>query len=1080
MKIGRISLWIGSLALVGWGIAVAQQSTSSLASLPLRPPLKQTITYFGVESKSDFRGPGMGQHLQYFPAFGLTSPALNLSTDCDGCIESTPDFENFKHHLTADFPDRTFSPDAGGDPVGVKTAGGYANWSIFTLPDGTTGRSGTTYDTHACDNSSNFVNQIRINTGSLENFCLNLITDNTAGTFDPNVILEARSDEASFSLEGHPDFTFDGQPDMYTFRYMGMKEGDRIKIRIKDSGGSCPGAGIAGIMVSHISTCTPAPGTCTPNCEDKVCGDDGCGGSCGICPRVDKLTDRVGYVSVFRNAGGTVVDPDVETVVNVGDSLRALVDDLESSAKDALRGELVDALEGFNLNVRNHRFKMNRRATLTLVAQTNGSYAFTIQIYELVTKFKIKFEGAADDGSEWKIKVRLAGATLTGLYNPTSGVVSNAAASIPSAPFVDVDSGNNGGGLVGGVYAVFNGLGDVLSDIFGLGGSIENLIERFLAGYLDQAIRDEIGALGDIANELALPALGLVPVQVQIAGIDYAPQIRNLIANPPAGQEIVVDFDASAPVVVSGNSAVVVTQDAALTLNVVGQFQITASQRTIEFPPIDGEIDLPYIDGSGNYLVEGWTCGKGLGQSLEAGVFENGSAVRIGNADRAADMSVANACGTVGTYQNYRYSIAPLRPELAEVDVWSDRVSVISGLMGFEKTLGEVSRAGVGLWMAANAIPNANVYNDQGFEFVGDFNGDGRQDLLWSTDAGWRVALANFGGTAFLPPTIWLGNNLGYANRNSGSQFVADFNGDLRDDYMWYVDGAWRVALANSMGNGFLAPTIWLGNVSGIANRNEGSHDVGDFNGDGRTDYVWYDNGSWWVALASPSGTGFNAPTAWLSSSGGGALWSPNPSKELFDDFNGDGRDDYMWFIPQYGWRVALANATGTGFNAPQVWRANDLGFEVHNNGSQFVTDLNGDFKADFMWFRNGSWRVLLSNWSGTGFGAPIVWLSDKPGLQASNPGNHFVGDMNGDGRSDFVWFRDGKWRVALTNPTGTGALAPVVWLRDMPGIPASNPGSQHIGDFNFDGRADLLWFRNGWRVGRTLLPLPPPAGPSC
>jgi hypothetical protein len=28
----------------------------------------------------------------------------------------------------------------------------------------------------------------------------------------------------------------------------------------------------------------PPPPTCTPNCTGKVCGDDGCGGSCGTCP----------------------------------------------------------------------------------------------------------------------------------------------------------------------------------------------------------------------------------------------------------------------------------------------------------------------------------------------------------------------------------------------------------------------------------------------------------------------------------------------------------------------------------------------------------------------------------------------------------------------------------------------------------------------------------------------------------------------------------------------------------------------------------------------------------------------------
>src|SRR4051794_36977275 len=28
----------------------------------------------------------------------------------------------------------------------------------------------------------------------------------------------------------------------------------------------------------------PPPPTCTPNCTGRICGDDGCGGSCGTCP----------------------------------------------------------------------------------------------------------------------------------------------------------------------------------------------------------------------------------------------------------------------------------------------------------------------------------------------------------------------------------------------------------------------------------------------------------------------------------------------------------------------------------------------------------------------------------------------------------------------------------------------------------------------------------------------------------------------------------------------------------------------------------------------------------------------------
>ena len=33
----------------------------------------------------------------------------------------------------------------------------------------------------------------------------------------------------------------------------------------------------------ETSPTAPPPESCTPNCVGKVCGDDGCGGSCGAC-----------------------------------------------------------------------------------------------------------------------------------------------------------------------------------------------------------------------------------------------------------------------------------------------------------------------------------------------------------------------------------------------------------------------------------------------------------------------------------------------------------------------------------------------------------------------------------------------------------------------------------------------------------------------------------------------------------------------------------------------------------------------------------------------------------------------------
>lgn len=50
--------------------------------------------------------------------------------------------------------------------------------------------------------------------------------------------------------------------------------------------------GVTGDVILRLKVQT-ASTTCTPNCGDKVCGDDGCGGSCGVC--ADGLECRLGF-----------------------------------------------------------------------------------------------------------------------------------------------------------------------------------------------------------------------------------------------------------------------------------------------------------------------------------------------------------------------------------------------------------------------------------------------------------------------------------------------------------------------------------------------------------------------------------------------------------------------------------------------------------------------------------------------------------------------------------------------------------------------------------------------------------------
>jgi hypothetical protein len=278
---------IGMLIAIAAMSCVAQQDAQVVRDDYQVQIGSHALTYVGKHSNiTDFRG--YGQHLVYFPLFGLTSQATAKRTD-DRDVYEQGIFKQFEHHKLLSLDSRTFSPDAGGDPLGVKTKGGFATWPIFTLPNGTTGRSGTVYDDATLDgNSNNVVNQVITRHDEPSDWCLNIVVDNTAGQNDPNTRFEARLDsggtEIDINLAAHPDFTFDGLPDMYTFLYQGMNEDERFKIRLSTSATeNHHGAGFGGIMVSDVSTCT----TCTPSCDGKSCGGDGCGGSCGTCSGAD-------------------------------------------------------------------------------------------------------------------------------------------------------------------------------------------------------------------------------------------------------------------------------------------------------------------------------------------------------------------------------------------------------------------------------------------------------------------------------------------------------------------------------------------------------------------------------------------------------------------------------------------------------------------------------------------------------------------------------------------------------------------------------------------------------------------------
>jgi hypothetical protein len=164
------------------------------------------------------------------------------------------------------------------------------------------------------------------------------------------------------------------------------------------------------------------------------------------------------------------------------------------------------------------------------------------------------------------------------------------------------------------------------------------------------------------------------------------------------------------------------------------------------------------------------------------------------------------------------------------------------------------------------------------------------------------------------------------------------------------------------------------------------------------------------------------------------------------------------WFDPTSG---AYANAgtglpnTGTrSFTPPGANSAgnNDWVLVLQVGATRF--DFNGDGKSDILWRdtsigQNGIW---LMN------GSTLNSSSYITSVSAATPGWTIagVGDFNGDGKSDILW-RD----------TSTGQNG--IWLMDgftvtsssyITSVSVATPGwiIAGVGDFNGDGKSDILW----------------------
>lgn len=311
---------------------------------------------------------------------------------------------------------------------------------------------------------------------------------------------------------------------------------------------------------------------------------------------------------------------------------------------------------------------------------------------------------------------------------------------------------------------------------------------------------------------------------------------------------------------------------------------------------------------------------------------------------------------------------------------------------------------------------------------VGDFNGDGRMDVVVSNNqssASVSVLLGNADGT--LAPAV------NYAVNGSASGIaVGDFNHDGKLDIVvasGFLSSA-GVSVLLGKGDGTFDPFIFTpaGQApTGVA--------VGDFDRDGKLDVVLSDNESGNVDILLGNGDGtFKASTSYATAS--------DPRMVVVADFNGDKKLDLATVnSASQTVSVLLGNGNGT-FQTHQDY-ATQAGCV-----SLAVGDLRHANKFDIVagCQVNGQVSVLLSNGDGTFQSAVDYNVPAGVDIVA-------VGDFDGNGKLDVAVTSAGVGGLVSVLPgKGDGTL-----LTPLSFGTGLFPAGLATADFNRDGKLDMV-----------------------